>query len=101
MISSNHPSSLVQSLSLQIVERDGHELLHTVALGKALQALTSLRSLSLEYDWDPVEIGYGSPELWDIAQAIVLMPELRYASNSHAVIQSINFVKCLGACALG
>ena len=74
-------SFFLQSLSLRVAERGEDELLHTVALGRALRALTRLTYFSLDYDWDPGDIGMynGFPE--DIAEAVVLMPELRFACS--------------------
>ena len=60
------------------MERGEDELLHTVALGRALRALTGLTSLSLDYDWDPGDVGAGFDDTNDIAEAIALMTELRF-----------------------
>ena len=83
----------MQTLTLRVVERGEDDLLHTVALGKALRALTSLTSLSLDNTWDPGEWGdgCGGPQEY-FAEAIVRMTELRSArspSYSHSFHNSV------------
>ena len=89
----------LQSLSLQVVERGEDELAHTVELGRALRALTSLTSLKLDWKWRPGSSGsrYGTPNN-DIAEAIALMPALRFVCSPLHACSRLNSAVSSSTC---